>query len=92
MIRNLLFSASVIALGVTGAPPANAQSVSGAYLAGRHAAVRSDFAEAADYYGRALARDSMNVELLESTILAYLSYRTIWADVKAEKKKKVADA
>jgi len=73
MIRNLLFSASVIALGVTGALPVGAQSVSGAYLAGRHAAVRSDFAEAADYYGRALARDSMNVELLESTILAYLS-------------------
>ncbi|SFS64315.1 Flp pilus assembly protein TadD, contains TPR repeats [Sulfitobacter marinus] len=73
MIRNLLFSASVFALGVTGALPVGAQSVSGAYLAGRHAAVRSDFSEAADYYGRALARDSMNVELLESAILANLS-------------------
>lgn len=30
--------------------------------------------------------------LLIATILAYLSYRTIWADVKAEKKKKAADA
>jgi len=30
--------------------------------------------------------------LLIATILAYLSYRTIWADVKAEKKKKVSDA
>ncbi|MEO9634969.1 MAG: cytochrome c1 [Parasphingorhabdus sp.] len=30
--------------------------------------------------------------LLIATILAYLSYRTIWADVKAEKKKKTADA
>lgn len=29
--------------------------------------------------------------LLIATILAYLSYRTIWADVKAEKKKKIAD-
>ena len=30
--------------------------------------------------------------LLIATILAYLSYRTIWADVKAEKKKKSAEA
>lgn len=30
--------------------------------------------------------------LLIATILAYLSYRTIWADVKAEKKKKVIEA
>lgn len=29
--------------------------------------------------------------LLIATILAYLSYRTIWADVKAEKKKKIAE-
>ncbi|NCN83259.1 MAG: cytochrome c1 [Sphingomonadales bacterium] len=29
--------------------------------------------------------------LLIATILAYLSYRTIWADVKAEKKKKAAE-
>jgi tetratricopeptide (TPR) repeat protein len=77
MIRNLLLSASVIALGATSALPVGAQSVSGAYLAGRHAAVRSDFAEAAEYYGRALARDSMNNELLESTILANLSLGNI---------------
>lgn len=73
MIRNLLFSASVLALGLTVALPVAAQSVSGGYLAGRHAAVRSDFAEAAKYYSQALARDSMNAELLESTILSYLS-------------------
>ncbi len=30
--------------------------------------------------------------LLIATILAYLSYRTIWADVKAEKKKKTSEA
>ncbi len=30
--------------------------------------------------------------LLIATILAYLSYRTIWADVKAEKKKKITEA
>ena len=73
MIRNLFLSASVIALGLTSAMPVAAQSMSGSYLAGRHAAVRSDFAEAAKYYGQALARDTQNPEFLESTILAYLS-------------------
>ena len=73
MIRNLLFSASVIAHGLSASAPVSAQSISGAYLAGRHAAVRSDFAEAAKYYSQALARDSMNPELLESTVLSYLS-------------------
>lgn len=70
MIRNLLFSASVIAIAAT---TASAQSVAGAYLAGRQAAMSSDFAEAAKYYGEALAQDSGNPEFLESTILAYLS-------------------
>jgi len=73
MIRNLFLSASVIALGLTSAMPVAAQSMSGSYLAGRHAAVRSDFAEAAKYYSQALARDTQNPEFLESTILAYLS-------------------
>lgn len=74
MIRNLFLSASVFAIAVsTVATSVSAQSVAGAYLAGRHAAVRSDFAEAARYYGEALARESNNPEFLESTILAYLS-------------------
>lgn len=62
----LLFSSALT-------PPVQADSVSGAYLAGRHAAVRSDYREAANYYTRALARDPSNVELIESTVLSYLS-------------------
>ncbi|MGJ8544256.1 MAG: tetratricopeptide repeat protein [Sulfitobacter sp.] len=53
--------------------PAMGESVSGAYLAGRHAAVNSDFAQAAKYYASALTRDPQNVELMESAALSYLS-------------------
>tara|TARA_R110002073_G_scaffold118935_6_gene259615 strand:+ start:3707 stop:5374 length:1668 start_codon:yes stop_codon:yes gene_type:complete len=55
------------------AVPVAADSVSGAYLAGRYASMRSDFAEAARYYGEALAKEPNNVEFQESTVLAYLS-------------------
>lgn len=61
------------ALVVLFAWPAVAESVSGAYLAGRHAAVRSDFDISARYYSAALARDPKNVELMESAALSYLS-------------------
>ena len=73
MIRNLLLTASVLALTGAVAMPVQAQSAAGAYLAGRHAAVRSDFAESAKYYGEALALDPKNPEFLESTVLALLS-------------------
>lgn len=73
MIRNLLFTVSLIALGTTAGVPVTAQSASGAYLAGRQAAMGYDFAEAAKYYAHALAGDSRNPEFLEGTILAYLS-------------------
>jgi tetratricopeptide (TPR) repeat protein len=52
---------------------AAAQSVAGPYLAGRAAAVNSDYREAADYYGQALAQDPQNLELMESTVLSLLS-------------------
>jgi tetratricopeptide (TPR) repeat protein len=47
--------------------------VSGAYLAGRHANYSSDFKAAAQYYTRALTRDSSNPVLLENAVLAQLS-------------------
>ena len=70
-----LAGSAVLALSVFYSVPAPvaAQSVAGAYLAGRHAAVRSDYDNAAAYYSRALARDPGNVELMESAALAYLS-------------------
>jgi tetratricopeptide (TPR) repeat protein len=71
MLRKLLMA---LALGgATVAAPAAAQSVAGAYLAGRHAAVNSDYREAARYYTEALARDTSNVELMESAVLSLLS-------------------
>lgn len=72
-LRYLLTGAASLLLSATFVPQATAQSVAGSYLAGRHAAVNSDFREAARYYQGALARESGNVELLESSVLALLS-------------------
>jgi tetratricopeptide (TPR) repeat protein len=73
MHKFVLTALSALLLGSATVPPASAQSVAGAYLAGRHAAVRSDYREAASYYAQALARDPSNIELIESTVLSYLS-------------------
>jgi tetratricopeptide (TPR) repeat protein len=73
MHKFVLSALSAILLGSVAVPPAVAQSIAGSYLAGRHAAVQSDYREAAAYYAQALARDSANVELIESTVLSYLS-------------------
>jgi tetratricopeptide (TPR) repeat protein len=73
MFRKALGVVTVLALAGLVDAPAQAQSVSGAYLAGRHAAVNSDYTQAASYYAQALARDPQNVELMESTALSYLS-------------------
>ena len=71
MLRILLIALSFA--GALSATQASAQSASGPYLAGRHAAVNSDYREAASYYAQALARDPANVELMESAVLSYLS-------------------
>lgn len=73
MHKFVLTALTAVLLGGAAIPPAAAQSVAGAYLAGRHAAVRSDYREAAAYYAQALARDPSNIELIESTVLSYLS-------------------
>jgi tetratricopeptide (TPR) repeat protein len=56
-----------------GAGAALAESLSGAYLAARQARYLGDFAAASDYYGRALARDPENAQLMEAVVLADLS-------------------
>ena len=58
-------------LAATLALPAQAEDAGG-YLAARSAIVASDFAEAAQYYARALVRDPGNVSLLENAATAYL--------------------
>lgn len=66
---------SVLALCAAVALPsiAPANGVAGAYLAGRQASFTGDYAAAAQYYGRALAFDPENPEILERTVLSNLS-------------------
>lgn len=73
MFRNVLGLAVALAISGSIAPPVQAESVAGSYLAGRYAGVQGDYSEAARYYAQALARDPSNVELMESTSLSYLS-------------------
>lgn len=66
------FVAAMMAAGITGmwASSAVAQSsLSGAYLAGKHAGNRSDVEQAAKYYTRALARDPENAWLMEQALI-----------------------
>ena len=48
------------------------RGLAGAYLAARQAGMQSDYKAAAEYYGRALARDNRNPVLLENAVLAYV--------------------
>lgn len=73
MLKHVLSATTALILSVATLPPLMADTNAGAYLAGRSAAVNSDYRDAAHYYSRALARDSKNVELMESASLAYLS-------------------
>lgn len=81
MISYLRTAAVAAALVVGFAPMVSAQghvvvhsgAGAGAYLAGRHALYESDFAEAADYYARAVAADSKNPALLENLVLSQLA-------------------
>jgi tetratricopeptide (TPR) repeat protein len=65
--------ALVVSGAALGTAPVQAQGIAGAYLAARSAGMASDFRVAAEYFTRALAYDSSNPQLLESTVLAQLS-------------------
>ncbi len=73
MFRNVLTGVAALMLSAALVSQVSAQSAAGGYLAGRNAAVNSDYREAARYYTQALARDSSNAELIENTILSMLS-------------------
>nr|WP_261385595.1 tetratricopeptide repeat protein [Tateyamaria omphalii] len=73
MIRSLLSSVALAAVVATTPHVASAQSVAGSYLAGRQAAMTSDFEAAARYYTAALARDPSNLELMEDAIVAQMA-------------------
>ena len=64
----------IVAAGL--ALPAAADNA-GSYLAARSAIMSNDYAEAADYYARALAGDSTNAELLENGMTAFLGLGNI---------------
>ncbi len=69
-IRSLAFA---VAAAVSVATPVVAQnSLSGSYLAGRHASVFGDFEAAAQYYTRALALDPSNTALMENAMMSYI--------------------
>lgn len=70
------FGVAALAISLAGGltpTPASAQSIPGAYLAGRQALHDSDFAAAAAYYSRALAMDPGNPGLMENLILSQLA-------------------
>lgn len=73
VIRSLLSSVALTAVLVAVPHITAAQSVSGSYLAGRQAAMTSDFEAASRYFQSALARDPGNVELMESAIVSQLA-------------------
>ncbi|MEO0745138.1 MAG: tetratricopeptide repeat protein [Pseudomonadota bacterium] len=73
MIRYLLSTTAAVAVVLSLGAPAGAQSYAGDYLAGRQAAMDSDFAAAARYLSRALAADRGNAELMGDTVAAQLA-------------------
>lgn len=73
MIRSFVSRTALAAALVLAPHVAVSDSFSGAYLAGRQAAVRNDFDAAAGYYTRALARDPSNLGLMEDVIVTQLA-------------------
>ena len=73
MIRYLLSTTAAVAVSLSLGAPADAQAFAGDYLAGRQAAMDSDFAAAARYLSRALAADRGNAELMGDTVAAQLA-------------------
>lgn len=73
VIRSFLCHTALAASVALVPQVAAAESLSGAYLAGRQAAVRNDFDASARYYTAALARDAANVGLMEDVIVTQLA-------------------
>lgn len=68
--KRVAFAVAVVAVN---AASALAQSGSGAYLAGRQAAIANDYEAAAQYFTQALTYNLSDPELMESAALAQLS-------------------
>ena len=73
MIRTLLICTALATSLLASPQIVAADSLSGAYLAGRQAAIRNDFEASSRYYTAALARDPSNVGLMEDAIATQLA-------------------
>lgn len=74
MTHRLLKTLSgALAAGLLLAAPAQAATLSGAYLAALQADMRSDYGTAADYYDRALSGDPENLALMQNAAVARLA-------------------
>ncbi len=72
MTLKYLKALALAAAGMSFAMPVMGESVSGAYLAARHAGYFNDYSKAAEYYTLALARDPSNPALLENALMAFI--------------------
>ena len=73
MFRKVISPFGGVLMSMALAFPASAQSVAGPYLAARSAAIHNDYEQAADYFTRALARDTRNIELMDNALVANLA-------------------
>jgi tetratricopeptide (TPR) repeat protein len=73
VIRTFVRRTALAALVVLTPQVVLPESLSGAYLAGRQAALQNDFVASAQYYTAALARDPSNISLMEDTIATQLA-------------------
>ncbi len=64
---------AALVLGLMPTPPAKADGIAGAYLAGRAASFQSDYEQAAQYYAQALIADPSNPRLLENATSAFVN-------------------
>ena len=64
--------ALTLAFALCTTAPALADEDAGSYLAARTAIISNDYAEAAQYYARALARDPSNITLMENAVTAFI--------------------
>jgi tetratricopeptide (TPR) repeat protein len=74
-----LVRGAMLAAALAAAPPVGATSLSGAYLAAMQADFRNDYAEAAEYYDRALAIDPANVGLLMNAVVSRVALGDVTA-------------
>lgn len=77
MIRSFVCRTALAAVIAMTPHLAPAESLAGAYLAGRQAAMGNDFEASAKYFTRALARDPSNLGLMDDTVATLLAMGSV---------------